>query len=90
MSEQKIEELDLDELIIALEHSATNMGVVDAESLEYKAAQKLRQLQEAFEDGFELAQIASYAEITGGISVNRSGIRKFCDKIYAHIQIINP
>lgn len=90
MSEQIAEEFDLDELIIALEHSVTNMDNVDTSSLEYKAAQKLRELQAAFEDGFELAQIVSYAEIVGGISVNRSGIREYCDKVYAHNRIVNP
>ena len=30
----------------------------------------------------ELAELASYAEIVNGISVNRSGIRKYCDEIF--------
>jgi hypothetical protein len=33
--------------------------------------------------GMELAEYASYAEIVGGIAVNRAQIRKWCDEIYA-------
>ena len=31
----------------------------------------------------ELAQLASYSEIVGGISHNRSHIRKWCDEVFA-------
>ena len=31
----------------------------------------------------ELAQYASYAEIVGGVSVNRAPIRRYCDEIFA-------
>lgn len=31
----------------------------------------------------ELAECASYAEMVGGISVNRPQIRKWCDKIFS-------
>ncbi|WON79129.1 hypothetical protein OK024_09075 [Acinetobacter sp. UGAL515B_02] len=30
----------------------------------------------------ELAEYASYAEIVGGVTVNRAAIRGFCDKVY--------
>jgi hypothetical protein len=40
---------------------------------------KLMELRKAAE---ELAGLASYAEITGGVRVNRPGIRKWCDEVY--------
>lgn len=30
----------------------------------------------------ELAEYASYAEIVGGVTVNRSAVRSFCDKVF--------
>ncbi|MCW1497042.1 hypothetical protein [Acinetobacter baumannii] len=30
----------------------------------------------------ELAEYASYAEIVGGVTVNRSAVRNFCDKVF--------
>lgn len=38
--------------------------------------------EEIIKAGIELAEYASYAEIVGGISVNREAIRKGCDKIF--------
>lgn len=83
------EPLDIDDLIIALEHSVTEMDHVDTSSLQYQAAKKLRDLTKAFEDGYELAQYASYAEIVGGITSNRQPIREFCDKVYEHNRRLN-
>jgi hypothetical protein len=40
------EKLDLDELIIALEHSVANFDEIDTSSLEYQAAQMLKQFQQ--------------------------------------------
>lgn len=34
----------------------------------------------------ELAEYASYAEITGGIGVNRQQIRTWCDHVFAAIR----
>lgn len=30
----------------------------------------------------ELAEYASYAEIVGGVTVNRAAVRSFCDKVF--------
>ena len=67
MSEQETEELDLDELIITLEYSVANFDEIDTSSLAYQAAQKLKLLQAAFNDGFELAEYESYSEIVGQV-----------------------
>ena len=40
-------------------------------------------VEELAEAGVELAEYASYSEIVGGISHNRSAIRKWCDKVFA-------
>ncbi len=42
--------------------------------------EKLKEMREAAK---ELAGLASYAEIVGGVSVNRPGIRKWCDRVFA-------
>ncbi len=34
-----------------------------------------------------LAELASYAEIVGGVSVNRPGIRKWCDKAFDFLRV---
>lgn len=39
-------------------------------------------IEKLLHEGYELAQYASYAEIVGGISVNRPPIRMHCDAIY--------
>ena len=39
-------------------------------------------LDEMRDAAVELASYASYAEIVGAISHNRSAIRKWCDKVY--------
>ena len=40
-------------------------------------------LQRQATAGMELAEYASYAEIVGGVSVNREHIRKYCDAVFA-------
>lgn len=42
------------------------------------------ELTELEQAGIELAEYTSYAEIVGGVSVNRSALRKWCDVIYDH------
>lgn len=37
----------------------------------------------------ELAEYASYAEIVGGVTVNRSAVRSFCDKIFDFNRKVN-
>lgn len=39
-------------------------------------------LQELADAGVDLAEYASYSEIVGGVSHNRSAIRKWCDKVF--------
>lgn len=47
------------------------------------------ELTELEKAGIELAEYTSYAEIVGGVSVNRPIIRKWCDIIYEQIRQIN-
>ena len=47
-----------------------------------RLAEVEKENKELKEQAMELAGLASYAEIVGGISVNRPGIRKWCDKIF--------
>lgn len=76
----------VDDLIAELERKAGVDGAFpDVMSIEYQAAQKLRQLLAGFSDGYELAQYASYSEIVGHVTGgNRGVIREHCDKVYTH------
>jgi hypothetical protein len=53
------------------------------------AATLITQLKAMAESGFELASFASYSEIVGGITHNRSAIRAGCDSVYKHRADIN-
>lgn len=55
-------------------HATEDLQLVDPDNL------KLQILQFTRRTGEHLAGLASYAEIVGAISHNRSGIRQFCDK----------
>ena len=52
-------------------------------------SEKLILLTELQEAASELAQYASYAEIVGGINVNKKQIRNWCDKVFALNHKIN-
>ncbi|MEI8396141.1 MAG: hypothetical protein WCF85_15505 [Rhodospirillaceae bacterium] len=87
----------LDELIKALRYGCVFEphqcgGVVDqqaTESVMKMAADELErtiaelvQVKQQARAGMELAELSSYAEIVGGIGVNRPGIRKWCDNVF--------
>ncbi|MBD77907.1 MAG: hypothetical protein CL840_03050 [Crocinitomicaceae bacterium] len=76
----------VENLITELERRATVDGdLPDVMSVDYQAAQKLRQLLAGFADGYELAQFTSYSEIVGHVTGrNQPTIREHCDKVYAH------
>lgn len=48
-----------------------------------KANEQIKLLRELAAAARELAQFASYAEIVGGVAVNRATIRKACDAVFA-------
>ncbi len=47
-----------------------------------KEEELLKLLKETMEVAMELAEYASYSEITGGISTNRTNIREGCDRLF--------
>jgi len=71
---KSIKKLDLTHRKLLKDHIEIN----DLLMVENKA------LKEAFSDGFELAEYASFSEIAGGITKNRVQIREFCDKVFQH------
>lgn len=73
----EIEPLTLEDLINVLVDNK------DTTSLEYQAAQKLKELRDAFQVGIDLAGVVSYAEIMGCVTHNRISIRRLCDEVYA-------
>lgn len=51
-----------------------------------KADPKVQELSDAARD---LAEYASYAEIVGGISVNKSQVRRECDRVFAALNALD-
>lgn len=54
-----------------------------------QAVKYLKYGAEMEEAAKELAEYASYAEIVGGVSHNRSAIRKWCDKVFELLKVSN-
>lgn len=58
-----------------------------------KEAQKSDDLQKRVDEivsiATELAEYASYAEIVGGVTVNRAAVRSFCDKVFDFNRKVN-
>ncbi len=70
-----------------------NLALVHANCcrIAYEAGQqsqqaKVEELQKRVDEitsiATELAEYASYAEIVGGVTVNRAAVRSFCDKVF--------
>ncbi|MGQ1657358.1 hypothetical protein ACT4Y9_18500 [Acinetobacter baumannii] len=50
--------------------------------LQAKVEELQKRVDEITNIATELAEYASYAEIVGGVTVNRSAVRSFCDKVF--------
>jgi len=70
-------QVSVEEIIAALEAQSAGLN-----SIESQAAIMLTRLQKMALEGLDLAGLASYAEIVGGIGVNRTAIRKACDRVF--------
>lgn len=64
---------------------ALHAQLADAQAAQAAVTEKANELLKAAK---ELAEYASYAEIVGGISVNRSQIRRECDAVFNAIRIL--
>ena len=54
-----------------------------------KVSEQQKRVDEISTYATELAEYASYAEIVGAVSQNRSVIREYCDKIFAYNRAID-
>ncbi|MDC5100976.1 hypothetical protein NRA35_14210 [Acinetobacter baumannii] len=52
------------------------------QSMQAKVEELQKRVDEITNIATELAEYASYAEIVGGVTVNRSAVRSFCDKVF--------
>jgi len=72
------EQNEIDAVVDALKAQSTG-----EDSVEAKAIDAIAKLREIATEGVDLMGLASYAEIVGGVGVNRAGVRKACDLVIA-------
>ena len=84
--QSKVDELKCELKRINLWYSNVKLQLENKEIDSAIDAKKIDELQKRVDEitniATELAEYASYAEIVGGVTVNRSAVRSFCDKIF--------
>lgn len=78
------DEWSLEDLQAAILALITTDAMAALEAVKAEARKDVADMaDELLHAATELAQLASYSEIVGGISHNRSHIRKWCDEVFA-------
>lgn len=72
---------DLQKQVTDLDNRATQYALDEMATAKLNGELQKR-VDEITNIATELAEYASYAEIVGGVTVNRSAVRSFCDKVF--------
>ncbi|HFE8664599.1 TPA: hypothetical protein ACGAPI_000062 [Acinetobacter baumannii] len=64
------------------QHTTVQIAYMTWQHQQAKVEELQKRVDEITNIATELAEYASYAEIVGGVTVNRSAVRSFCDKVF--------